>query len=132
MESSANAPFSLQFSRLPASLPFMRAELRGWLEGTDASGDEVADIVLASWEACANALEHPIAPVAAEISIDASAVAGTVCIAVKDSGLWLERPPRPERGLGLKLINGLMDKVEITRNGAGTVVLMSRSLATRT
>lgn len=132
MEGSANAPFSLQFSRLPASLPFMRAELRSWLESTPASGDEVADIVLASWEACANALEHPIAPVAAEISIDATAVGRTVCIAVKDSGLWLERLPRPERGLGLKLIKGLMDQVEITRNGAGTVVLMSRRLATRT
>ena len=131
MESSANAAFSLQFSRLPASLPLMWAELRSWLESTHASRDEVAAIVLASWEACANALEHPIAPVTAEISIDATADCGTVCVAVKDSGLWLQRLPRTERGLGLKLINGLMDKVEITRNGAGTVVLMSRRLATR-
>jgi serine/threonine-protein kinase RsbW len=122
-------PFTLLVSGDRDSLPLVRSELRRWLERTPASDEETEAIVLASWEACVNALEHPIAPLNATISLDVAAIGRTICVAVRDSGLWLQRRPRPGRGLGLRLIDDLMDRVEITRNGAGTVILMCRRLA---
>ena len=47
--------------RLPAQpqrLAGLRRELRGWLAGVGATDDEVADVLLACGEACANAVEH--------------------------------------------------------------------------
>ncbi len=119
--------------RLPAALsalPVVREQLRHWLESEGATKDEVHDIVLASWEACANAMEHPMGPTAKEISLHAKESDREVQVSVRDSGLWLERSrvAREGRGFGIRLIEALMDDVEIERNPRETVVMMRRHL----
>lgn len=119
--------------RLPAdvhSLPVVRRELRRWLARAGVEGAPADDIVLASWEACANAVEHPIEPDAAgEIDVEASLRAECVCVEVRDTGRWRERyAPRAYRGLGLRLVRALMHDVSIRPQETGTEVRMCRSL----
>jgi serine phosphatase RsbU (regulator of sigma subunit) len=58
------APHPLRL-RLPAangSLSIVRDALRTWLEPAPVTKAEAGEIVLAAWEACANAVEHALAP----------------------------------------------------------------------
>lgn len=115
--------------RLPAeeaSLPRLRNEVGHWLATTTpASRDEQHDILLAAWEACANAIEHPLGPLDKEIGLELGFRSGWISIAVQDSGLWLERGASPHKqSLGIRLIETLMDSVEVSRSGEGTVVVM--------
>ena len=45
-----------------------------------------------------------------------------------DSGQWKTPEQRPDRGLGLQLIEALMTFVDIDRSATGTKVVMERSL----
>jgi anti-sigma regulatory factor (Ser/Thr protein kinase) len=47
---------------------------------------------------------------------------------VRDRGSWRERRGA-HRGRGLKIIEGLMDDVEVTTESDGTVIRMRRRLA---
>ena len=119
--------------RLPAdadSLPVVRRELRSWLARAGVEGTPADDIVLASWEACANAVEHPVEPDATgEIDVEASLSAERVCVQVRDTGRWRERRAhRAHRGLGLQLVRALMHDVSIQPQERGTEVRMCRSL----
>jgi anti-sigma regulatory factor (Ser/Thr protein kinase) len=110
------------------ALPSVREELRRWLERVGVSPDEAHDICLASWEACANAVEHAQHPSEPLVDVLAEGDGDEVRIRVRDYGRW--RPPRarPDRGLGLRLIEGLMDELDITPSSTGTVVRMRRRL----
>lgn len=124
------AGLSLSVPAALNALPVVRERLRRWLESAGATKDDVHDIVLASWEACANAVEHPMGPTAKEIALHARESDREVLVSVRDSGLWLERGPatREGRGFGILLIEALMDDVEIERNSRETVVQMRRQL----
>jgi anti-sigma regulatory factor (Ser/Thr protein kinase) len=106
----------------------VRSALRRWLRRAGVDEAASADVVVAVWEACANAVEHPLRPRARELVVEADALASTVSVAVRDSGHW--RPPeeRPDRGLGLTLVSGLMDDVLIERRPQGTEVRMVRAV----
>jgi anti-sigma regulatory factor (Ser/Thr protein kinase) len=54
-----------------------------------------------------------------------------VVVRVSDTGQWRERELREGRGLGLKLIRALMDRVQIVPSATGTDVFMCRRIATR-
>ena len=54
------APLDLELPRvMPSSLARLRAELVPWLELAGATGDQTYELAIATWEALANALEHP-------------------------------------------------------------------------
>lgn len=125
---SAAARLSLRLAAEHASLPRMRDAVRGWLAtATPASRDERHDILLAAWEACVNAIEHPLGPLQKQIGLELRLRAGCVTVTVRDSGLWLQHgtPPREQR-FGSRLIETLMDAVEVERSGDGTAVVMRR------
>ena len=110
------------------SIPVMRKLLARWLDEAGATRAEIEDLVLASAEAAANAIEHAygLAPGVVELQASADAV-GAVTVAVSDSGNW--RPPRgTHRGRGLLLMEGLTDEVEVIRRDNGTTVQLSRRL----
>jgi anti-sigma regulatory factor (Ser/Thr protein kinase) len=110
------------------ALRTIRSALRSWLRRAGVDDAAAADVVVAVWEACANAVEHPLRPSTHELVVEADALAGTVSVAVRDSGHW--RPPaaRSDRGLGLTLVSGLMDDVLIDRRPQGTEVRMVRAV----
>lgn len=124
----ASAELSIQVPDELAALPSVRSALRAWLEDVGVEGQAADDIVLASWEACANAVEHPLHPGHHEVLLDARASRSRVCVSVHDSGCWRGPTSRPYRGLGLEIVNALMDDVSIRRARDGTVVRMCREV----
>jgi serine phosphatase RsbU (regulator of sigma subunit)/anti-sigma regulatory factor (Ser/Thr protein kinase) len=118
--------------RLPADregLRRMRATLGEWLDVLGASPGVRHDVLLAAWEACANAVEHAQGPVTAMFSLHADHHDELVRVRVTDTGSWRVRGAKAgERGLGLPLMRGLMDRVDIVHAADGTVVVLERRL----
>lgn len=109
------------------ALPKLRAALRSWLAGLGVDPAAREDVVLAAWEICANAVEHPTEREAAEVTVDGWASPQGVRIAVHDRGSWRTAVRRPGRGLGLRLARAMTDRLQILPNGPGTQVVMWRS-----
>ena len=118
--------------RIPSdvgALDLVRDAMRIWLVGTDLTGTDAQDVVLAAWEACANAVEHGATGDGSYVDVRAEVADGCVRISVADSGHW--RPPteREDRGLGLRLISASMSSVEVTEGEEGTRVTFEKALA---
>jgi serine phosphatase RsbU (regulator of sigma subunit)/anti-sigma regulatory factor (Ser/Thr protein kinase) len=108
-------------------LAAVRHLLRRWLTARGAGPDEIYDVVVAAQEACTNAIEHAYGPAAARFELDAHCDDGRVVLEVRDHGRW--RAPRGRhRGRGLPLMEGLMDSIEVRRDGSGTTVVLERAL----
>jgi len=120
--------FSLMMERSLARLPELRSGLRRWLMEADVAEEATEDIVLACWEAAANAVEHPVGP-SGDLRIDVERHRDRVVVSVADTGVWQPRHGvRFERGLGLRLVSALMDEVQVVPTRDGTRVLMWRCL----
>jgi serine phosphatase RsbU (regulator of sigma subunit)/anti-sigma regulatory factor (Ser/Thr protein kinase) len=112
----------------PAMLAALREQLRDWLGGCNVTGNVRDEIVLACSEACANSIEHAQEPTRPEFEVVVETAGSSIVISVRDFGRWREPQDSPDRGLGLRLIEELMDGVEITRAASGTEVRMRRKL----
>ena len=126
----AVAPASLELV-LPAnrrSLDLARDTLRMWLSHAPVSRSESDDIVLAAWEACTNAIEHPDQPSAGTFQLSVELEHATVRVSVQDSGRWLPKRAQADRGLGLRLIRSLMSSVEIATTDEGTLVRLEKAV----
>jgi serine phosphatase RsbU (regulator of sigma subunit)/DNA-binding response OmpR family regulator/anti-sigma regulatory factor (Ser/Thr protein kinase) len=119
----------LELPAEPASVPLSRHRLERWLSSTDASPDDVFAITLAANEACSNAIEHAYGPERGfTFRLLARRSSDVIMIKVLDSGRW--RTPRgSDRGRGLRIIEQLMDAVEVQRTATGTTVQMRKALA---
>jgi len=105
----------------------VRMLLRRWLRARGASEEEAYDILVASQEACANAVEHAYGPGVRSFDLDARYEAGLVTVTVRDHGHW--RPPRgTNRGRGLPMMEALMERVDVAHTDKGTVVVLERHL----
>ena len=92
----------------------MRDSLREWLEETRIEADVEAEVMLAAWEACANAVEHAQRPSQPTFGLGAALDdAGWIRVEVQDSGQWKPGDGSTDRGLGLVLMRSLMDTVEV-------------------
>ena len=105
----------------------LRRRLGAWIVHAGASEQEAYDVVLATCEAAANAVEHAYGPSEAKFRVTAEAEEGEVRIEVRDHGAW--RPQRdPRRGRGLGVMRELMDDVSVNSNDEGTNVRFRRRL----
>jgi serine phosphatase RsbU (regulator of sigma subunit)/anti-sigma regulatory factor (Ser/Thr protein kinase) len=111
----------------PKELARLRSTLGRWLEVAGADSEERRAIELACHEACSNAIEHGYRFGEAALEVDAVLSDGEVAITIRDQGAWRE-PRETNRGRGLRLIEGLMDGVEVTPDPSGTTVAMRRRL----
>jgi anti-sigma regulatory factor (Ser/Thr protein kinase) len=109
------------------ALAEMRAELRAWLARSDVDPETAEDIVLAAWEVCANAAEHPVDPKHHDVTLVATVGPSGVCIVVEDTGSWRDSVSRPGRGLGLRLARAMVDRMSIVTRAPGTEVVLWRS-----
>jgi PAS domain S-box-containing protein len=123
--------FQIELGSEPGELAALRALLRRWLRQGDGDETDVAEILTATGEAAANAIEHggsiaggPPFEVAGRLDGD------DVEIVVSDSGGWRERQ-RSEGGRGLVLMRALMDSVEVDAGADGTTITMRRRLASQ-
>jgi anti-sigma regulatory factor (Ser/Thr protein kinase)/putative methionine-R-sulfoxide reductase with GAF domain len=109
---------------LPADakqLILLRRALKRWLTQRGVEPNLAYDVVAASSEAAANAIEHAYGPSGGAIRVAAERATDAIVVTVRDFGRW--RPPRvAHRGRGIHMMNGLTDSVQISRSDAGTSV----------
>ena len=127
-----------------ASVPVSRQVLDGCLETLGVTEDTRTDIALALGEACANVVQH--AGPGMEYEVLATARAGKCVIEVVNSGDRGEAPVRAgaglgapsaepvpataEHGRGLKIIDAVVDNLELTGDGRdGTTVHFEKNLS---
>ena len=117
---------ALTLPPVPAELASMRALLRRWLSRAPGSDEDVAEILTATGEAAANAIEHG----AGDEPFEVVGVLedGEVQITVSDRGAWREKSPDRGGGRGIVLMRALMDEVEVDPGAEGTTVRMRRRL----
>jgi anti-sigma regulatory factor (Ser/Thr protein kinase)/FixJ family two-component response regulator len=118
---------SLTLPAEPEALITARRALRNWLAEVGVDPEALYDITLATGEACTNAIEHAYAPGEATFDLEATRRDSDVLVTVRDYGAWRE-PRGQNRGRGLKLMETLMDDVNVRREATGTTVELRRAV----
>ncbi len=111
----------------PGSLAVGRRALQNWL--TRSGVDEMTgyDVLVATGEASANAVEHAYGPGGADFHFSAEIADGVLTISIRDEGSW--RPARgSHRGRGISMMKQLMDDVQVESDESGTTVTMRRNV----
>jgi GAF domain-containing protein/anti-sigma regulatory factor (Ser/Thr protein kinase) len=124
---TADEVLRLRVAARPEELAAIRRLLRTWL--LDAGGDRraIEAVLLASGEACTNAIEHAYGPGDQTFELEAARDGDDVVLEIRDSGRW--RPARGQnRGRGLGLMETFMDEVEVSPTETGTAVRMRRRI----
>jgi serine/threonine-protein kinase RsbW len=130
----------LHLPRDVASVPVSRQVLDGCLETLGVRPDTRADIALALSEACANVVQH--AGPGEEYGVQVGVGNGQCVIEVVNTGdgadgTWADGvalssepvPSTAEHGRGLKIINAVVDNLQLTGNGRqGTTVHFEKKL----
>jgi anti-sigma regulatory factor (Ser/Thr protein kinase) len=105
----------------------MRERVRVWLGRQHVGAQHSEDVTLACSEAAANALEHAYRDGPGPVFVEGERNGDELSIRVRDAGRW--RTPRDsERGRGLRVVDELMDRVEIVKAESGTELRMTRRL----
>ena len=126
----SHTSLELRLQARPEFVPVLRAHVRAWLWDISATKSEVLDVLLAATEAFTNAVKHPHEPSSHLIDVKGSITNGGVTLSIRDYGTWQSEQTRKEQGgLGLVLIETLMDAVKVESDVDGTTVTMQRRLA---
>jgi GAF domain-containing protein/anti-sigma regulatory factor (Ser/Thr protein kinase) len=121
--------FTGRYPLEPTMLVGLRADLRRWLRGTDAPRSAVEEIVLATSEAVANAIEHAETPAQQDVEVELSRKGREIVVVVQDFGTWREPGAESDRGRGFVLMRALMDDVAVESARRGTRVTMRRRIS---
>ncbi|HUG65078.1 MAG TPA: SpoIIE family protein phosphatase [Gaiellaceae bacterium] len=120
----------LRVSSSSDSMPLVRDAMRTWLAGTPLDRADAEGVVLATWEAFANAVEHAANPTEAVVRVRAELDDARIRVVVEDTGGWVPPSDREDRGFGLRLIERLVSSVDIARSEAGTTITLEKALGT--
>ena len=104
----------------------LRAALRRWLAAAGVSDHEAYEILVATTEACSNAIRHG-APQATHFDLRAE-LNGDLAIVVRSAGRWRERRPSAPGGRGLDIMRQFMDDTEVDGGPDTTEIRMRRRL----
>jgi len=121
------APLELKLTADVSHLAPSRAALRSWLTKAGVEPDQILDVLIASGEAVASAIEHGHRDrPEGTVSLYATALVDRLHLTVIDSGAWKvpRNVPGTSRGRGIALIRGLMEDFTIHPSDAGTTVHM--------
>jgi anti-sigma regulatory factor (Ser/Thr protein kinase) len=121
------APLAMNFAADASHLATSRAALRGWLTQAGVEPEQIQDVLIATGEAVANAIEHGHRDSPeGMVSLRAAAISDRLQVTVTDTGAW--KAPREiadiSRGRGLALMRGLMEDFTIHSDETGTTVHM--------
>ena len=122
----APRPLDLAVPADLGSMSLVRDAMRLWLDGTSLARGDAEGVVLAVWEAVANAVEHAVDPRDETVRLRAELEDSRVRIVVEDTGRWAPPSDRDGRGFGLKLIEGLVSSSAIVQHGSGTTVTLEK------
>ena len=118
----------------PASAPEARAVVRAAAAELRLDGPTTWDLLLATTEAVANAVEHgkPCEPGGIYLCLEARD--GTIWIEVRDCGCFPVEPrsrkPDDQGGRGMPIIATIMDEFEVAPSSETTCVRFEKRLAT--
>jgi len=118
----------------PASAPEARAIVRAAASELRLDGSTTWDLMLATTEAVANAVEHgkPCDPRGIYLGVEAHD--GTIGIEVRDCGCFpmepVTRKPHEQGGRGMPIIATIMDTLEVAPSSGATRVRFEKRLAT--
>jgi serine phosphatase RsbU (regulator of sigma subunit)/anti-sigma regulatory factor (Ser/Thr protein kinase) len=124
----APRPLELRLVARVASMDLVRDAMRTWLEGIPLERSDAEDVVLATWEACVNAIEHAVDATDDIVTLRAEHENGRIRVVVQDSGRWAPPTERESRGLGLMLIGALMSSLDIAESETGTTITIEKTL----
>jgi PAS domain S-box-containing protein len=124
---AVDSHISLTLPAEPGSLAQLRRRLARFLHATGASEIEQYEVTLTICEAAGNAIEHAYGPGDATYEVEVAFDRGELTASVRDSGSWREKRGE-DRGRGLRIIEDLMDEVEVEREDAGTLIRMRRRI----
>jgi anti-sigma regulatory factor (Ser/Thr protein kinase) len=120
--------FSASLALDLAVLRPLRGDLVSWLERGGVAGEAGNDIVLATHEAAANAIEH--AEPGSEVTVRAARHGDNLIVVVANVGAWKKAAGHDgTRGRGLALIRDLMSNLEVQTRSGRTTVRMRKSLS---
>ena len=111
----------------PWILKPLRSAFRRWLHEAGATSDESFRVLVAASEACANAIRHPGGVRRGTFEVTANRN-GQIHISVTDQGRWRANNGRGSGGRGLKLMEALIDDVQITKGPPKTIVSLTHRL----
>lgn len=104
----------------------LRVALSEWLTSLQVAPDRVYDVVLATYEALANAVEHAYSSGQATGTLDLHAqctpATGRIEVTIRDRGAWAVHEPDSTRGRGVPLMHALADATSVTSDDDGTTV----------
>lgn len=123
------ASLELRLQARPEFASLLRERLRMWMEEAGASTREIFEVLLATTEAFANAVEHPHEPRSHLVDVEGTIGDHAVSISIRDYGTWQgERSRKEDGGMGLAMMEQLMDAVRVECFLDGTTVTMRRRL----
>jgi serine phosphatase RsbU (regulator of sigma subunit)/anti-sigma regulatory factor (Ser/Thr protein kinase) len=121
------APLHISVSADARHLAAIRTTLRRWFTQAGVNPDQSLDLLIASGEALANAIEHGYRHHPdGTVRLTATALADGVQLTVADAGSWKTPQPaaNPQRGKGITMMRALMHDVTIDHDVTGTRVCM--------
>ena len=80
--------FALRLARISQAVSLLRDDLGRWLEQRGVAPEDATAILLASSEACANAVEHVVDPSRQLFSVEATHAGESIEVVVHDFGRW--------------------------------------------
>ncbi|TCC07216.1 ATP-binding SpoIIE family protein phosphatase [Kribbella soli] len=123
----AGAPLSLDVPADARMLFQVRHALGRWLRESGVRRQDAGELAIACGEACSNVVRHAYGASPGDMQLEARLVDGTVELTVRDHGHW-RSPTGRGGGLGLTLIRGLTDSVDVDTGPEGTTILMRRNV----
>jgi anti-sigma regulatory factor (Ser/Thr protein kinase)/putative methionine-R-sulfoxide reductase with GAF domain len=130
VDSAQLVPLDLVVPATSRSLAEVRVALRRWLHAARATPEEVADIIVAVGEACANVVEHAYGVGGGVVMVNVRLEGPEVVMTVRDHGQW--RPARgADRGRGIALMHQCSERCDVVTDRGGTTVRMTRPLEGR-
>jgi stage II sporulation protein AB (anti-sigma F factor) len=120
--------FEVRLDAVPESVAAVRQALREFLGTLEMSDERSEAIVLATTEACSNAIVHAYpAGTRGRIDVSAEDGDGDVIVTVRDTGVGMApRLDSPGLGVGLPMIAMIADGVEIDKPSTGGTHLRMR------
>jgi serine phosphatase RsbU (regulator of sigma subunit)/anti-sigma regulatory factor (Ser/Thr protein kinase) len=125
----APRPLDLRLAARVESMDLVRDAMRAWLDGIPLERSDAEDIVLATWEACVNAIEHAVDATDDVVTLRAEVDDARIRVVVRDSGRWAPPTEQENRGLGLRLIGSLMSSLDVAESETGTTITIEKMLA---
>ncbi|MGE2720289.1 SpoIIE family protein phosphatase [Mycolicibacterium celeriflavum] len=126
------APLEIEFSADPSELAGTRSALRTWLVRAGVDPNQTLDVLIATGEALANAIEHGHRDrPGGTVRLRATALADRLHLTIVDTGVWKtpHSDPASHRGRGIALMRALMHDVSIETGDRGTTIDMHARIA---